>query len=181
VAVAEPTLERLERLFADYRARAVSWCERDFRDPALAEDAVQEAFIEIARRMERGDELLGQNGDEAMVRRNVRWAAHKILARQKALAARELRASTPVGLDQDAAWVRMEAREFLRQLWPTLSASHRQVLYLRFLEDGPDALTAKQLGVSVKAVRSRSDRALASARMAAAHRARPPVRSRNPR
>jgi DNA-directed RNA polymerase specialized sigma24 family protein len=158
----ETALE-LEALFSRSHAAAVGWAERYCGDPALAEDAVQEAFIQMLRGVD--TDTLARGG-VASLRRNTRWAAHRLVERSRASAQRDHDYGV-AGLDEDSAWVRHEARDFVTSICSGLSQPHREALFVRYVEGYPDALCARILGIGVRAFRSRCWRALTEARRSA--------------
>jgi len=162
---AEEVVLQLEELFCRYQAFALGWAEHRYHDKAFAEDATQEAFLQLFLRATKGGpKTLG--GGAAMIRRNTRWAANNLMERARASAARERR-SAPVGFDEDAGWVRHEARELVAAVCAPLSTSHRQALQLRYAEGYSDVDSARLLGIPTKAFQSRRRRALEEARKSA--------------
>lgn len=55
VAVAASPSARMEQLYAEHFTPLVDWCARRVGDRQLAEDAVQEASIQLWRRVASGD------------------------------------------------------------------------------------------------------------------------------
>ncbi len=171
---AKATLVLVETLYAEHRAAALRCVERRFGDPGLAEEATQEAFCQILLALTTGA-LSGPNVGPAVVLRNALWAAGKIRGRERALFAREQRSAIQ-GIDDDAAWVRQEARDLVGELCKHLSNSQRQVLHLRYVEGRSDDECAKAMKISVKAFRSRRRRALVEARTASQIEDKRPMR-----
>jgi len=158
----EGAVPLLEGLYGRHRASAVQWAERNLSNRALAEDAVQEAFVQIFIAASTGVLVITDSG-AALVQRNTLWAAHKLRGREQSMAAREQQSAVS-GLDEDSEWIRHEAREMVAQISEGLSRCHREVLYLRYVQGYPDAACAQLLGIGVKALRSRRRRALVEAR-----------------
>jgi RNA polymerase sigma-70 factor, ECF subfamily len=154
----------LERLYQTQYETAVNWAERQFGSRGLAEDATQEAFIQIFRSSVNGQTALLQGG-QALIRRNTRWAAYKLRGRTRSIEAREQRYAAS-GLDSDDAWVRREARELVRTICAELPRCHREVLHLRYAEGHSDIDSARRLGITLGAFRSRHRRAIQAARTA---------------
>src|SRR5258708_40117792 len=71
-------------VFEGHRPYALRSCARTTRDPNLAEDAVQDAFLQLLQRVREGDDSLFATNPASVVRRNARWAASKLLARRRA-------------------------------------------------------------------------------------------------
>jgi len=159
---AEEVVLGLEGLYSRCYASAVHWAEQCCGDRALAEDAVQEAFVQILNSVARGNVAL-LNGGAVVVRRNTRWAAQKLRERASASDVREQHYAA-VGLDEDEAWVSQEACDLLGAICASLSERHRQVLHLRYLEGHSDSACARRLGITVDAFRSRHRSALVEAR-----------------
>jgi RNA polymerase sigma factor (sigma-70 family) len=156
----------LETLFARHHADTVAWCERAFHDRSLAEDAVQEAFMQLAGRNTVSERLRLERG-ASLVRRNTHWAAQKLSAHDRSAAARE-ESSRIIGLREEDAWIRYETRSFVESICQRLPRRHREALHLRYAEGYSDAESAQRLSITVKAFRRRVDRELAAARVACA-------------
>jgi RNA polymerase sigma-70 factor (ECF subfamily) len=154
----------MEQLYAEHFTPLVDWCARRVGDRQLAEDAVQEASIQLWRRVASGDTQILDSGTSA-VRRNVLWAASKLVARARALESREQR-TVATGLDEDPVWVTRERRQLVEAVCARLPRTQRLVLHLRYVEGLSDAEAAGKVGMTVKAYRRRLDRALDAARAA---------------
>jgi RNA polymerase sigma factor (sigma-70 family) len=157
----------VEGLFRGYHQTAVRRCARRIGDVGLAEDAVQEGFIQVLQRLRRGDEELLQLSPEGVVQRNARWAASKLMARDRSVSAKARMLDDPSLARHDDPWKLLEMRWEVEAILRCLPESQREVLALRYVERLPDALSAEQLGLSVKAFRCRLDRALVAARQVA--------------
>jgi RNA polymerase sigma factor (sigma-70 family) len=154
----------MEQLYAEQFAPLVEWCARRVGNRHLAEDAVQEASVQLCRRVADGDTQILDAGASA-IRRNALWAASKLMARERAIETRQQRA-VAIGLDEDALWVARERRELLESVCGRLPRAQRLVLHFRYVEGRPDAEAARKLGITVKAYRRRLDRAVHAARVA---------------
>ncbi len=157
----------VESLFRGYHQTAVRRCARRTGDVGLAEDAVQEGFIQVLQRLRRGDEDLLQLSPEGVVQRNARWAASKLMARNRSVGEKARMLHDPAMARMDDPWRLLEMRWEVEAILRCLPASQRQVLTLRYVDGLPDAMSAERLGVTVKAFRCRLDRALSAARQAA--------------
>lgn len=162
----------VDSLFHRYHQTAVRRCARRTGDVALAEDAVQEGYIQVLQRLRRGDETLLDNGAEIVVQRNARWAASKLMARDRSVEQKARMLDDPsLGGGHDDPWVRLEMRWELDAILSHLPVSQREVLTLRYVDRLPDAISAERLGMTVKAFRCRLDRALLAARQVARRQA----------
>ena len=71
-----------ESLYRRYHASTTDWAERRFGSRAVAEDAVQEAFIQLIAHAPSGPVAAGS--ERAMIRRHTWWAGHKLMGRARA-------------------------------------------------------------------------------------------------
>jgi len=167
-ATATSPAAAVDTLFHRYHATAVRRCARRTGDVTLAEDAVQEGFVQVLQRLQRGEADLLDPNPEGVLQRNTRWAASKLMARDRAVSqkARMLDDASLV-VTGDDPWSRMEMRWELEAILRHLPAAQRQLLTLRYVHRLPDATSAARLGMSVKAFRCRLDRALVAARQVA--------------
>jgi RNA polymerase sigma factor (sigma-70 family) len=161
----------VDSLFHRYHQVAVRRCARRMGDAALAEDAVQEGYIQVLQRLRRGDETLLDGSPEGVVQRNARWAASKLMARDRSVTQKARMLDDPsLSADHDP-WSQLEMRWELEAIMRNLPVSQREVLTLRYVERLPDVLSAERLGMTVKAFRCRLDRALLAARQVARRQA----------
>jgi len=167
-----PTVS-LDSLFTRYHDTAVRRCARRTGDHGLAEDAVQEGYIAVLLRLRRGDEDLLDPNPEGVVQRNARWAASKLMARDRSVTqkARMLDDPSLSGGGSDDPWARLEMRWEVEEILRHLPVSQRALLTLRYVHRLPDATSAARLGLSVKAFRCRLERALVAARQVALRQA----------
>jgi RNA polymerase sigma factor (sigma-70 family) len=154
-------------LFDLYHHTAVRRCARRTGDVALAEDAVQEGYIQVLQRLSRGDETLLDDSPEYVVQRNARWAASKLMARDRSVSQKARMLDDPSLATVHDPWSQLEMRWEVEAILRDLPVSQREVLTLRYVDRLPDALSAQRLGMTVKAFRCRLDRALLAARQAA--------------
>ncbi len=162
----------MDSLFHRYHQTAVRRCARRTGDVALAEDAVQEGYIQVLQRLQRGDETLLDGGSpEFVVQRNARWAASKLMARDRSVTEKARMLEDPSLSSTEDPWLRMEMRWELEAIMRNLPLSQREVLTLRYVDRLPDAVSAERLGMTVKAFRCRLDRALLAARQVARRQA----------
>lgn len=159
--------EAVDALFRGYHQTAVRSCTRRLGDRELAEDAVQEGFIQVLQHLQRGGDDLLELNPEGVVQRNTRWAASKLMARDRSLDHKARLLDDPSRLRQADPWSQLEMRWQVEEIMRRLPVSQRAVLALRYVERLPDALSAERLGLTVKAFRCRLDRALLAARQVA--------------
>jgi len=157
----------LDSLYVRYHQTAVRRCARRTGDVDLAEDAVQEGFIQVLQRLRRGDDDLLEPNPEGVVQRNARWAASKLMARDRSVTEKARMLDDPSLSRCDDPWSQLEMRWEVEAILRHLPASQRELLTLRYVQRLPDATSAEHLGLSVKAFRCRVDRALVAARQAA--------------
>lgn len=157
----------LDALYHRYGEDAVRRCARRTGDLALAEDAVQEGFIQVLQRLRCGDEDLLSAHPAHVVQRNARWAASRLMARDRSSLDKARLLDDPSVAAECDPWERVDARLVVEEILRQLPLSQRQVLALRYVQRLPDADSADLLGMSVKAFRCRLDRALLAARAVA--------------
>lgn len=129
---------------------AIAAARRITEDPALAEDAAQEAFLRAYRALSRYEQ---RSSFTAWVRTIAVNAAIDIVRRK--------RPETPV-LDRPARGggeKRQEDLDLLRRALAALSPLDREILLVRELEGVGDEVIARRLGITVTGVRVRVHRA----------------------
>jgi RNA polymerase sigma-70 factor (ECF subfamily) len=160
--------EAFEALAADAYPRLYRLAHHILRDPAMADDASQQALVSIWRNLPLLRELsrydgwchrLLVNACHDQVRRTPRWIGLDLPPAREPAAHDDI---TPVV--EHAA---------LEQALSGLSFDHRVVLALRYLLDLTPEEMAETLGVSRKTIYSRLTRAHASMRSALEAEARP--------
>jgi RNA polymerase sigma-70 factor (sigma-E family) len=124
-------------------------------DQAAAEDLVQEALIEAARRWRR----LSAGGDPEPYVRRVLYTKH--VDRWRRVGRREIHrfAEPPERAGGDES-VAVDNRVVLREALARLTPRQRAVLVLRFYEDRTERQTAEVLSCSVSTVKSQTRLAL---------------------
>jgi RNA polymerase sigma factor (sigma-70 family) len=157
----------VDALYHRYGEAAVRRTALRTGDRALAEDAVHEGFIQVLQRLRGGDEDLLAAHPDHVVQRNARWAASRLMARDRSATDKARMLDDPSLSGSDDPWERLEMRMELEQILAELPPLQRRLLGLRYVERLPDAVSAEILGMSVKAFRCRLDRALSAARQAA--------------
>lgn len=138
------------------------------RDPTAAEDATQQAFIDIWRYLRR---LRDPARFEAWAYRILVNACRDELKRRPEWVSDDLIPEVPTAGSDPYAMV--VDRDQLSRGFARLSVDHRAVIVLRYLLDLPVEDAAEALGVPAGTVQSRLSRALASLRAALEADARP--------
>lgn len=161
----------VDTLYHRYGEAAVRRTAQRTGDRALAEDAVHEGFIQVLQRLRCGDEDLLAAHPAHVVQRNARWAASRLMARDRSVSDKARMLDDPCLRAGEDPWEQLEMRLELEQILGVLPPLQRRLLALRYVERLPDAVSAGLLGLSVKAFRCRLDRALVAARRAARARA----------
>lgn len=159
-------METLELAYCALRKDAVRHATRILRDPQLAEDAVQSAFVRLLQRVCDGDSHLLSADAARPVMRNTRWVALNMLTRDvdRGRELVELSPALPAeGRDQDVARLVAE-RLMCSSLLSRLPGRYREVLHRRYMEQQADAEAAASMGITLKAYRRSADRALQVAR-----------------
>jgi RNA polymerase sigma factor (sigma-70 family) len=135
---------------------AVEWAVRITRDRAMAEDVVQDAFVQVFSRLRTP---LGDDAVRRYVRRAVVNAALSRLRSERRRRSREVRAS-------DETWGEAEAGAD-HELWELVQRLPRRqfaVIALRYWLDQSEAETAQLLRCRVGTVKSLAARAVATLR-----------------
>jgi RNA polymerase sigma factor (sigma-70 family) len=157
----------VDALYHRYGEDAVRRCALRTGDRALAEDAVHEGFIQVLQRLRDGDEDLLAAHPAHVVQRNARWAAGRLMARDRSAGDKARLLDDPSLSGEEDPWRLVEMRLQLRDILGELPVAQRRVLAMRYVQRLPDAVSAARLGLSVKAFRCRVDRALTAARQVA--------------
>jgi RNA polymerase sigma-70 factor (ECF subfamily) len=139
-------------------------------DPHLAEDATQQAFVEIWRDIPRLRDSAKYEGWSYRLLVRVCYAEAK--RRPDGETSIETHASEPVSAD---AYVTVADRDVLERGMQRLSMDHRVVLVLRYLLGMTPEKVAETLGISRWTVYARSDRALKAMRAVLEAEARSPA------
>jgi RNA polymerase sigma-70 factor (ECF subfamily) len=153
----------LEQLLRQYHQRVLRFGETVCRDGADADDAVQEAFIKLARR----PEVVRHPGALAWLFTTVR----RLCLRALAPFARRMQLSLSEPDDAPSAHEALERFELVSRVHGVITAlprELREVLVLRDLEGLSSEEAAKTLGLSEPAMKSRLHRARTAVREALA-------------
>jgi DNA-directed RNA polymerase specialized sigma24 family protein len=153
-------------VFAAFHEDAIAYCRRLLGSTDLVEDAIQNAFTELLRRIRAGDAAFFEASPWDAVKRNLRWAALK-LRREVGVGEKWFSPLDDARHPVDEHWAAIEGQVMVGGILDRLPSHMRQVLRLRVLEDEPDAISAAVLGISLDAFRCRYKRALGAARSAA--------------
>ena len=179
-ACAEGDEQALGSLYDRFGKVAYGLALRVLRDPALAEDAVQEAFLAVWRQASSFDRSRGRASTWILTfvhRRAVdlvrRQARFKALPDQ--LEVMEPQAVVAEGADEDVS-VRETQRE-IRAALATLSNAEREVLELAYWRGLTQSEIAASLGIPQGTVKSRTFNALARLREALSQEREPTVAS----
>ena len=164
VELAATPAAAVDVLYLRYGEDAVRRCALRTGDRALAEDAVHEGFIQVLQRLRGGDEDLLADHPASVVQRNARWAASRLMARDRSVGDKARLLDDPSLAVADDPWAQLEMRLQLQEILSALPTAQRRVLGMRYVQRLPDAVSADRLGMSVKAFRCRLDRALLAAR-----------------
>jgi RNA polymerase sigma-70 factor (ECF subfamily) len=169
VACAEGDEQALGSLYDRFGKVAYGLAVRVLRDPALAEDAVQEAFLDVWRQAASFDRSRGAPSTWILtiVHRRavdlVRSQTH-FNALPDQLGATAARAVLAESTDDDVAL--REARGKVRAALAKLSRAEREVLYLAYWFGLTQSQIASALGIPAGTVKSRTFNALARLREA---------------
>ena len=158
--------EALRRLVRLYQGRVYRFGRRVCRDGFDADDAVQDAFVKLARR----PEVMRDPGVVGWLFTTVKNACLRLarsFSRRVTLAEelREAAADAPMATPEEAV-ARWRIVERVHRALATLDADHRAVVVLRDLEGLPGDVVAEQLGLSEAAMKSRLHRGRRSIRAA---------------
>jgi len=157
----------LGALYDRYGKRAYAVALRVLRDPALAEDAVQDAFLAVWRRAATYDP--GRGDVSTWIFMLVHRRAVDLVRRQHRFNTRAAERDAPNpadGFDDDAA-LRTDVQVALR----ALSSAEREVLDLAYWRGLTQSQIATTLGIPQGTVKSRTFSALAKLRNALRHTA----------
>jgi RNA polymerase sigma-70 factor, ECF subfamily len=165
----------LDALVRTYHDRVYRFGRRVCRDEHDADDAVQDAFITLARRRE----VIGDPAALSWLMTVVRNACRRLLrpfARQRRALGQPLGDAAmgeipSADLDPQQALERWELIRAVHEAIAALPRDHREVLILRDLEGLDGAATCAALGLDVAAMKTRLHRARAGLRAALADRA----------
>ena len=154
----------LERLYAGHYTGLVRLGVLLLRDQPLAEDVVQDAFVELHRRWARVD----PDRAPAYLRQTVVNRSRSAL-RHRAVVDRHRHEPPPHGAPADAALLTGERRVAVLDALADLPTRQREVVVLRYYLDLSEAEIATTLGISRGAVKSHASRAAAALRARLSH------------
>jgi RNA polymerase sigma-70 factor (ECF subfamily) len=151
----------LECLVRAYHDRVYRFGVRVCRDPFDADDAVQEAFVALARR----PDVVADPGALSWLMTTIRNACRRMvgsfLRARVSLEERaaESEAATSAQLDPEAALERWRLVHLVHRAIAALERPYREVLVLRDVEGQPAEDVCAALGLSTAAMKSRLHRA----------------------
>ena len=163
VRAGDPTA--LEAFFEFYFDRVYGYLVRVLQERADADDAVQECFLRISRRVDRLDPDRDPTGWVFRIASN----AARDLWRGRSRGARGLESAAELDWNSvppdpaESAQDRLEREqqaELIVLALERLSAADREIVFLRDYEELPSALIAETLDVSQDVVRQRHSRAV---------------------
>jgi RNA polymerase sigma-70 factor (ECF subfamily) len=131
-------------------------------DPAAAEDATQQAMLDVWRKL---PQLREPARFEAWCYRTVTNACHDE-GRRRRRWLRDTETPSLLGAVAPDGTIRVEQRDILERCFEGLSTEHRTVLVLHYVADMTQAHMAEVLDVPVGTVRSRLSRAIEALRLA---------------
>ncbi|HET9499342.1 MAG TPA: SigE family RNA polymerase sigma factor [Marmoricola sp.] len=151
----------LEQLHATHFVRLVRLAVLLLRDHGLAEDVVQDCFIEVYQRWDRLDRP-GFNAD-AYLRQSVVNRARSAL-RHRAVVARHALQEVEHAPGADTAVLAGSKRRRVLDALAVLPVRQREVLVLRYFLDLSEREIAETLGIAPGSVKSHASRATAALR-----------------
>lgn len=158
----------LARLVRDYHDRVVRFGTRVCRDAADADDAVQEAFIKLARRQDVITHPSALSWLFTVVRNACRRLLRPFAREQRALGTR-VADDGQIASQQPTAQEALERWELVEQIHAAiraLPAMYREVIVLRDLEGQSGEEACAALGIDLATMKTRLHRARARLREA---------------
>ena len=157
----EEDQSRFEEIYYAYRKQMVYIANEVLNDYGLAEDAVQNALLGIAKRIDR---VRGLNDDrtKAYVLTAAKNAALNIYAKEHPIAQRQTELDAAEMVADEGSFDKMEQKEAMARLMSVitgLGAASRTVLLLRYVEEMSFGEIAKVMGKTETAVRQQLSRA----------------------
>lgn len=162
--VARSEEEALAELYDRYAGRAYSLARRVVREPSLAEDAVQEAFLAIWRGAARF--LPERASAAAWIMTLVHRRSVDLVRREQRRRADELDESAVIDIDpsaEDVAWLRLE-RSRVQEALRRLPDAQRETLELAYYGGFTQTQLAERLGRPLGTIKSQMFAGLATLR-----------------
>lgn len=156
----EEDKQKFEKIYNKYRILMFSTAKTIFTDDRIAEEAVQEAFIKIAKNINQIEEIEGHKTRNftVIITKNTCLDMLEKEKRHSGIASfedvRELDAS------EDFDFNNIDKREFLNII-KGLSEDDRNIILLKFYHSYKEKEIAELLGISYSAMRKRMQRAKA--------------------
>ncbi|MEO8554848.1 MAG: sigma-70 family RNA polymerase sigma factor, partial [Kofleriaceae bacterium] len=154
--------EALALLVRAHHDRMVRYGRRVCHDDFDVDDAIQEAFVQVARR----PELVRAPGILGWLKTVVRNACHRLwrpFARERRALGERVELAT---VERDDALARWELVRAVHAAIATLDRPAREVIVMRDLEGLSGAETCRRLGIDTAAMKSRLHRARTALRAA---------------
>ncbi|MFO7320691.1 MAG: sigma-70 family RNA polymerase sigma factor [Chloroflexota bacterium] len=148
----EQQQDAFSRLVEQFHAPAMAWAYAALGDSALAQDAVQEAFVSAYRNL---DQLREPRAFPVWFRRIVRTECHRLLrSRRAGDSLDEIEAATAQGNPEETVEQR-ETREQVRHALRTLPARDREVIELYYITGYAQNEIASMLDLPLTTVKKR--------------------------
>lgn len=152
---------RFEEIYYAYRKQMVYVANEVLNDYGLAEDAVQNALLGIAKHIERMRDF-NNDRTKAYVLTAAKNAALNIYAKEYSIALRQTELDAADAVVDERSFDKMEQEEGMARLMSVitgLGAASRDVLLLRYVEEMSFGEIAKVMGKTETAVRQQLSRA----------------------
>ena len=157
----EEDRSRFEKIYYACRKQMIYVANDVLKDYGLAEDAVQNALLGIAKRIDRVREL-NDDQTKAYVLTAAKNAALNIYAKEHPIAQRQTELDTAELVADESSFEKTEQEEAMARLMAVItgmSAANRDVLLLRYVEEMSFGEIAKVMGKTETAVRKQLSRA----------------------
>ena len=152
---------RFEEIYYAYRKQMVYVANEVLNDYGLAEDAVQNALLGIAKRIDRVREL-NDDRTKAYVLTAAKNAALNVYAKEHPIALRQTGLDAAEAVADEGSFDKMEQEEAMARLMSvitSLGTASRDVLLLRYVEEMSFGEISKVMGKTETAVRQQLSRA----------------------
>lgn len=152
---------RFEEIYYAYRKQMIYVANEVLQDYGLAEDAVQNAFLGIARHI---DHVRGLNDDRtrAYVLTAAKNAALNVSLKEQAILQRQTTLDAVEAMADESTFDTLEQEEAMSRLLAVitgLGAANRDVLLLRYVEEMSFGEIARVMGKTEAAIRQQLSRA----------------------